>query len=529
MIKRPIKPKKSAQSHSRQVILTLARRNVASCSLSQENLFKDTRSRLWHYSAAVLSVVLALLLTQRLLPWIAPTVSPLFFAAVMFSAWYGGLGPGLLATVMSVIASDYFLFPPLYSLGQFRGAEFVQLVAFSLVALLISSLNAALRAAKQRAEDNLAKLQASEDQSRHLMDTAYEGIWLLDAQIRIEYANEQLAQMLGYSIHEMLGRSLYDFMDSEVRMKAEQLIQRRKQGIREQFDFCYRRQDGSPLWAIVSTQPRFNRQGEFIGVLAMLTDITERKQIEKEREQLLMREQEARQLAEAANQMKDQFLAMVSHELRSPLNAILGWTQLMQSSGFDPARTEKALAIIEHNAKAQNQLIEDLLDLSRIVQGQVRLSAYPLNLAKLTEAAIDTVRPTAENKKIQLKCQLNADLGMVNGDPDRLQQVIWNLLSNAIKFTPEGGQVQVILERVESHASLQISDTGIGMHPEFLPFVFERFRQEQKTTARYGGLGLGLAITRHLVELHGGTIAVASLGEGQGATFTITLPLLPNS
>ena len=491
-------------------------------------MIKGTRSQLRHYSAAVLSVVLALLLTQRLLPLIAPTVSPLFFAAVMFSAWYGGLGPGLLATVMSVLASDYFLFPPLYSLGQAGGAGFVQLVVFSLVALLISSLNASLRAAKQRTEDNLAKLQVSEEQSRHLMDTAYEGIWLLDAQIRIEYANEQLAQMLGYSIHEMLGRSLYDFMDSEARAKAEQLIERSKQGIRERFDFCYRRQDNSPLWAIVSTQPRFNRQGEFIGVLAMLTDITERKQIEKEREQLLMREQEARQLAEATNQMKDQFLAMVSHELRSPLNAILGWTQLMQSSAFDPARTEKALAIIEHNAKAQNQLIEDLLDLSRIVQGQVRLSlfAYPLNLARLIEAAIDTVRPTAENKKVQLKCQLDADLGLVNGDPDRLQQVIWNLLSNAIKFTPEGGQVQVILERVESHASLQISDTGIGIRPEFLPYVFERFRQEQKTTARYGGLGLGLAITRHLVELHGGTIAVASPGEGQGATFTVTLPLV---
>ena len=488
-----------------------------------------TRSQLRHYSVAALSVVLALLLTQLLMPLIAPTISPLFFAAVTLSAWYGGLGPGLLATVLSVFASDYFLIPPLYSFGQASGADFVQLFAFSAVAGLTSSLNAAQRGAKQRVEESLLRLQTSEEKYRHLMDTAYEGIWLLDAQLRTEYVNERLAQMFGYTRQEMCDRSLYDFMDRQARTEAQRRVERRKQGITEQFDFRYRHRDGSDLWAIVSTRPRLNQQGQFIGVLAMLTDITERKQGEKEREQLLVREQEARQLAEAASRMKDEFLAVVSHELRSPLNAILGWCQLLRTRSFDEATTQKALETIERNAEAQNQLIEDLLDVSRIIRGKVRLYARPLNLGQVIETAVDTVAPTAQNKSIQIQTQLD-DVGLIDGDPDRLQQVLWNLLSNAIKFTPEGGRIEVHLSRDDSHAKIQVSDTGIGIDSEFLPYVFERFRQQSSTTTRaYGGLGLGLAITQNLVELHGGTIIVNSSGKDRGSTFTVTLPLASDS
>lgn len=359
------------------------------------------------------------------------------------------------------------------------------------------------------------------------MDTAYEGIWLLDAQTRTVYANERLAQMLGYTIEEMRDRCLYDFMDREARLEAQQRIERRRQGITEQFDFRYRRRDGSELWAIVSTRPRFNRQGEFIGVLAMLTDITERKQVEKEREQSLAREQEARQLAEEASRMKDEFLAVVSHELRSPLNAILGWCQLLRTRSFDAETTSKALETIERNAQAQNQLIEDLLDVSRIIRGKVRLYARPLNLVQVIETALDTVRPTAENKDIQIQAQLD-DVGSINGDPDRLQQVLWNLLSNAIKFTPEGGRIEVRLHTDDTHAKIQVKDTGIGIDLDFLPYVFERFRQQSSTTARaYGGLGLGLAITQNLVELHGGNITADSPGRDRGATFTVILSLAP--
>ncbi|HEY9768098.1 MAG TPA: ATP-binding protein [Coleofasciculaceae cyanobacterium] len=488
---------------------------------------KATHSQWFNYITAALSVGLALLLTQWLRTLIAPTISPLFFAAVMFSAWYGGLGSGLFATLLSVLASDFFLIPPLYALGQANGADLLQLFVFSLVALLISSLNASLRAAKKRAEISLAKLQASEEQYRRLIDTANEGIWLLDAQIRTEYVNEQLAKMLGYSVGEMLDRSLFYFVDREFRVEAEQSIERRKQGIIEQFDFCYRRKDGSQLWAIVSTQPRFNRQGKFVGILAMLTDITDRKQIEHEREQLLEREQSARQLAEAANSIKDDFLAVVSHDLRSPLNAIIGWSKLLRDGRLDAEKTEKALEIIERNAREQERLIEDLLDISRIVRGQIRLDLKALNLIPVIEAAIDTVLPTANAKQIQLESKLASNIGLIKGDRDRLRQVLWNLLTNAVKFTPAKGKVTVTLDAIATQAKIQVSDTGIGICPNFLPYVFERYRQQNDKTFKVrGGLGLGLAITHNLVELHGGKIFVDSLGEGKGATFTILLPIV---
>lgn len=491
---------------------------------------KAKRLKWLNYVMAALSVTLALLLTQWLRPLIAPTISPLFFAAVMFSAWYGGLGSGLFATMLSVLASDYFLIPPLYALGQASGADLLQLFVFSLVALLISSLNASLRAAKRQAEIGLAKLQASEEQYRSLIDTANEGIWLLDARIRTEYVNQQLAQMLGYSIREMLDRPLCYFVDPEFRLEAQQLIERRKQGITEQFDFCYRRKDGSQLWAIVSTQPRFDRQGNFIGILAMLTDITDRKQIEREREQLLEREQSARQLAEAANSMKDEFLAVVSHDLRSPLNAINGWVQLLRNGVLDAEKTEQALEIIERNARDQERLIEDLLDISQIVRGQMRLCLKPIDLVPIIEAAIDTVHPTADAKQIQLESRLALDIGLVKGDRARLQQVLWNLLTNAVKFTPENGKVKITLDAVETHAQIQVSDTGIGIRSDFLPYVFERFWQQNSQRSKVnGGLGLGLAITRNLVELHGGKIFVDSLGEGKGTTFTVMLPLVASN
>jgi signal transduction histidine kinase/CheY-like chemotaxis protein len=273
-----------------------------------------------------------------------------------------------------------------------------------------------------------------------------------------------------------------------------------------------------------------------------LLDITERKQIEVARAQLLAREQEVRLQAEMASRMKDEFLAIVSHELRSPLNAILGWARLLRIRNLDAEKVNQALEVIERNAKAQTQLIEDLLDISRIVRGKVRLYAQPTNLSAVINAALDTVRPTAEAKNIKLAFnQAEAAVSVwVSGDPDRLQQVVWNLLSNAIRFTPEGGRVQVCLsqateanppttngEHLSDYAQIQVIDTGKGIDPEFLPFVFERFRQADSSTTRtHGGLGLGLAIVRNLVELHGGSIQVASQGEGQGATFTVRLPLL---
>lgn len=244
------------------------------------------------------------------------------------------------------------------------------------------------------------------------------------------------------------------------------------------------------------------------------------------RQEAAQRERAARAEAERANRLKDEFLAIVSHELRSPLNPILGWSTLLQTQKLDPDKTAHALNTIARNAKLQAELIEDLLDLSRILRGKLTLNVSPINLAVIIQAAIETVRLAAAAKSIQIRTQLEP-AGDVSGDPSRLQQVVWNLLSNAVKFTPEGGQVDIHLQRLANYAQITVTDTGKGIHPEFLPYVFDYFRQEDgATTRKFGGLGLGLAIVHHLVELHGGTVAAKSPGEGQGSTFTVRLPLI---
>jgi signal transduction histidine kinase/CheY-like chemotaxis protein len=253
----------------------------------------------------------------------------------------------------------------------------------------------------------------------------------------------------------------------------------------------------------------------------------ERQWAEEKRIQMLAREQEARQQAETANRIKDEFLAVLSHELRSPLNPILGWSKLLRNGKLNAAKTAQALEIIERNAQLQSQLIEDLLDVSRILRGKLSLNMVPVNLASTIKAALETVRLAAEAKSIQIQTMFDPTIGQVLGDAARLQQVIWNLLTNAVKFTPEGGRVEIRLQPIGSQAQIQVRDTGKGISSDFLPHVFEYFRQADATTTRtFGGLGLGLAIVRHLVELHGGTVQVDSLGEGQGATFTVRLPLI---
>ena len=250
------------------------------------------------------------------------------------------------------------------------------------------------------------------------------------------------------------------------------------------------------------------------------------RQDSEERRQLLTLEREARAEAEAANRVRDEFLATVSHELRTPLTAIVGWTDMLRSGQLDEQSAANALATVERNAHAQTQIVGDLLDVSRIIAGKLRLNVQPVNPATYIEAGIEAVRPAAEAKGVRILKVIDTGAGVVAGDPARLQQVAWNLLSNAVKFTPRGGRVQVRLGRVDPHVEVEVSDTGDGIKPEFLPYVFDRFRQaDMSSTRRHGGLGLGLAIVRHLVELHGGTVSAESRGEGLGSTFTIALPL----
>ena len=247
----------------------------------------------------------------------------------------------------------------------------------------------------------------------------------------------------------------------------------------------------------------------------------------EERKQLLESERAARAEAERTNDLKDQFLANLSHELRTPLSAILGWSQVLRiTHAAEDTDLRQGLEAIERNARMQTQLIEDLLDMNRITSGKVRLDVQTVEPVTFIEAAIETVRPAANAKGIRLEKMLDPAAGPISGDPNRLQQVIWNLLSNAIKFTPKEGKVQILLQRVSSHIEISVADTGIGIKPEFLPHVFERFRQaDASTTRQYGGLGLGLSIVKHLVELHGGAVRAQSPGEGQGTRFTVNLPL----
>ncbi|WP_169796626.1 PAS domain-containing protein [Chondromyces crocatus] len=268
--------------------------------------------------------------------------------------------------------------------------------------------------------------------------------------------------------------------------------------------------------------------GALRAIATVARDLREQKRLEAERNRLLVREQQARAAAEEANELKDQFLATVSHELRTPLNAILGWTRMLRTGHLPPERRDRALETVERNARAQTQLIEDLLDISRIMSGKLRIEAHPLDLVTVIEAALETLRPAADAKEIHLDAALGEGPTIILGDAVRLQQVVWNLLSNAIKFTPQGGRVAVQLQRLGDAVDVLVQDSGRGIAQDFLPHVFERFRQaEGSTTRAHGGLGLGLAIVKSLVEQHGGTIRASSEGEGAGATFTVRLPFVP--
>ncbi len=297
------------------------------------------------------------------------------------------------------------------------------------------------------------------------------------------------------------------------------------------FDTEYRvigYQDRRERWVRARGQVYFDQEGTPLRFIGTILDITQQKQAEAARERLLQREQAAREAAERANRIKDEFLAVLSHELRSPLNPILGWAKLLQVKKLDADKTARALATIERNAKLQTQLIDDLLDIAKILRGKLRIEPTPVDPVFVVEAAIETVQAAAEAKAIRLRADL-PDIGLIQGDGGRIQQIVWNLMTNAVKFTPEQGQIDVQLKQVDHWAQLTVADSGRGIRPEFLPHIFDSFRQEDTSiTRQFGGLGLGLAIVRYLVEAHGGTIAVDSPGEGLGTTFTVQLPLLSN-
>ena len=334
-------------------------------------------------------------------------------------------------------------------------------------------------------------------------------------------------RMFGYRADEVIGKPITILIPPDSLDEEPAILSRLRKGERiEHYETVRMRKDGSLLDVALTVSPVKDGNGKIIGASKISRDITERKKAAIEKEQLLEAERAARTEAERVSLTKDEFLATLSHELRTPLSAILGWSQLLASGQMDAKEVKEGLETIERNARLQTQLIEDLLDMNRIVSGKVRLDVQRTDLADVVEAAVNSIRPAVEAKGIRLRKIIDPVAGPVAGDPGRLQQIVWNLLSNAVKFTPKGGKIEVIVERVNSHLEITVSDSGLGIKPEFLPHVFERFRQaDASTTRRFGGLGLGLSIVKQLVELHGGNVRANSAGEGLGAAFIVSLPL----
>ncbi|RZA24509.1 MAG: PAS domain-containing hybrid sensor histidine kinase/response regulator [Proteobacteria bacterium] len=340
--------------------------------------------------------------------------------------------------------------------------------------------------------------------------------------------NKGAERLFGYNATEAVGQHVSFLIPRDRREEETLIIARILAGERvEHFETIRQRKNGDLVDISLTVSPIQNSHGEIIGASKIAREITEQVIVRRSLEEAKQSAEDSKKRAEEANRLKDEFLATLSHELRTPLTAIMGWTSILQSGRATPAETERGLKIIERNVRTQAQLIEDILDVSRVITGKLRLEVQTVDLAGIIEEAIATVLPSAQAKDIRLQRVLDSGATFVSGDPTRLLQVIWNLLSNSIKFTPKGGRVQIRLERINSHIEVIVSDNGLGIAPEMLPFVFDRFRQADATTTRtQGGLGLGLSIVRHLVEMHGGVVDVESGGIGQGSTFTIKLPLV---
>ena len=343
--------------------------------------------------------------------------------------------------------------------------------------------------------------------------------------------NRAAERMFGWTAAEAIGRPIMIIIPDDRRAEEEDVLARIGRGERvEHFDTVRRTKDGRLVDVSITVSPVRDSAGRIVGASKIARDITERRRIEEERRQLLAREMLAREAAEAANRARDEFLAVVSHELRTPLNGVFGWARMLQSADMDEASRQRAVAAIVRGASAQVRLIDDLLDISRMVTGNLRLEFKLVDVRDVVEAALETVRPAAAAKGIEIDTQVEPAAVTVLGAADRLQQVLWNLLINAVKFTPRHGGVRVAVHRADADAVVTVSDSGEGIAAEMLPHVFERFRQEDSSSTRaHTGLGLGLALVRHVVEAHGGSVTAHSRGKGQGATFVLRLPLAPSA
>jgi signal transduction histidine kinase len=531
---------------------------------SQKRTMTPRQSPPWkRYGFAILSTLIALGLMLLLDPYLHLTQASflLFFGAVTLSAFYGGRSPGLVATVLSSIFANYYFLEPRFSLDLTLPSG-LRMALFILEGVVISLLVGALRVAQEQIRQHFHQLQATEaevkdlnltlqrrvDELQTLFDVIPVNIAIAeDPDCHVIRVNPAFAELLRMSPQGNASvaptspesKPTYRFFRNGQELTGDLLPQRyvaRHRVALRDVEMDLVRGDGKVFHLYGHAVPLFDESGAPRGSVAVYIDISERKQ-------LLKREQAAREAAERANRIKDEFLAILSHELRSPLNPILGWSSLLQTRTLGEAKTRHALATIERNAKLQTQLIDDLLDVARILRGKLPLEKTLVDVAMVIRAALEVVKTAAEAKSITLETYLS-NIKPIWGDAARLQQIVWNLLSNAIKFTPNGGRVVVQLEQVGSgeqehqtarapdtpppaYAKITVTDTGKGISQDFLPYLFQSFRQEDVSiTRQHGGLGLGLSIVKYLVDAHGGSIQADSPGEGGGATFTVKLPLL---
>jgi PAS domain S-box-containing protein len=507
---------------------------VMSMKLARES--RTPARLLFNAAAPALAMWIAASLFFRLVTPPAP-IGRVGLALAVFGSMYFILNTGLIAGAVAVgrripvwgVWREHFL--PLW-LTYFVGTSFaglllvlsaaglatLQTLAVALPALFIAGIG--LKRGVDHLRERSAQHALARSYASALRSTA-DAVLLTNADARVTFLNAMAERLTGWTEADAQGRPAGEVF----RLQASESGDRSLPGEGVLGEYVLVRKDGTTV-PIEEMHAYIRDEDERIGgVIRTFRDITQRRAAEQERRSLLLREQAAREAADSANRAKDDFLATLSHELRTPAAAMIGWADLLKGGRLDSERTQKAIAALERSARAQAAVLNDLLDVSRVVRGVMRLDVRRTNLPEIISQAVDTIEPAVIAKRLHIRQSVEPGISIIDADPDRLRQILWNLLSNAVKFTPEGGWVEIDVAREDGFIRIRISDSGCGIAPEFLPFAFERFRQEDASVSRiHGGLGLGLAIVQHLVQLHGWTVEAASEGQGCGAQFTVRLP-----
>jgi two-component system CheB/CheR fusion protein len=485
------------------------------------------------YVIAIGGVVLAWLLREAFTPIWGPTSLPFifFYPAVVLAAWYGRLRLAILSIGLSVLAATYFFIEPRHTLWTSNTGELIGLISFVGVSLIIAVAIESMHRANDRVNLVSGESRRADEASAHLaaiVTSSADAIISKSLQGIVTSWNDGAEAMFGYTAAEMIGQPILRLIPEDLQAEEDYILSRLRAGERvEHFETVRLCKDGTPVDVSLTISPIKNSSGQIIGASKIARDITERKIAEAELEMFLAREQELRLAAEESNRLKDEFLATMSHELRNPLNVILGYSELLLRT--DEIRNSPQLLkmgeALRRNALAQSHLIRDLLDLSRLRSGKLTLNAETVSVITAITNAVETVRADAAAKAIKLTIDAPDGALFVQGELLRLEQIVWNLLTNAVKFTPAGGSISVRVAKDGTDAVLTVADTGQGIDAAFLPHVFEMFRQADASTSRaQSGMGIGLALVRQLVELHRGVVSVRSAGHGLGASFIVRLP-----